>query len=374
MILTTLLMMQGPVLAPEGTGEGALTLRNPFGPSSELQIFGRFQQDFAWIDDENFGTPDGSEARRARIGVGGNLAEGLDFKMEVDFASFGASGAAFTDAYLKFGGLPLGTVKVGHFKEPFSLNEQTSSRFLTFTERADTFALGRNTGVMISDATDEMTWQAGGFWDTANNLDTSGNSTAATGRFVFRPTYADDGASLVHIGGAVSIRENEGGMYSQSSTGGIHLLDGDLVAATIAADDLTLIGLEAAWQEGPAHAELEYVMADGDDDAFSTWYVQGGYFLTGESRGYKTSAAAFDRVNPFTPWGGSGNGAWEVAARINGIDLSEGAVDQEATQVALGLNWYMTSHARIMFSVYQGDSDALSDDVMGAVIRFAFDF
>jgi phosphate-selective porin OprO and OprP len=374
MILTTLLMMQGPVLAPEGTGEGALTLPNPFGPSSELQIFGRFQQDFAWIDDDNFGTPDGSEARRARIGVGGNLAEGLDFKMEVDFASFDGSGAAFTDAYLKFGGLPLGTVQVGHFKEPFSLNELTSSRFLTFTERADTFAIGRNTGVMISDATEEMTWQAGGFWDTAKNLDTSGNSTAATGRFVFRPTYADDGASLVHVGGAVSIRENDGGMYSQSSSGGIHLLGGDLVAATIAADDLTLIGLEAAWQEGPAHAELEYVMADGDDDSFSTWYVQGGYFLTGESRGYKTSSAAFSRVNPLTPWGGSGNGAWEVAGRINGIDLSEGAADQEATQVALGLNWYMTSHARIMFSLYQGDSDALSDDVMGAVIRFAFDF
>ncbi len=374
MILTTLLMMQGPVLAPAETGEGRLTLPNPLNADSDLSIFGRFQQDFAWIDDENFGTPDGSEARRARIGVAGNLAEGLDFKMEVDFASFNGSGAAFTDTYLKFSGLPLGKVQVGHFKEPFSLNELTSSRFITFTERNDTFAPARNTGVMLSDNTDEFTWQAGAFWETGKNLDTNGNDTAFTARAVFRPTYADKGASLVHLGAAVSLRESESGAYGQDTTGGIHLLGGDLAMASIAADDLTLIGLEAAWQEGPAHAELEYVMAEGDDDGFSTWYLQGGYFLTGESRGYKTSSAAFNRVKPNTPYGESGNGAWEVAARINAVDLSEGAANQEATQIALGLNWYLTSHTRVMFSVYSGDSDALAEDVMGAVIRFAFDF
>ncbi len=374
MILTTLLMMQGPVLAPAETGEGGLTLPNPLGGESDLSIFGRFQQDFAWIDDENFGTPDGSEARRARIGVAGNLADGLDFKMEVDFASFDGSGASFTDAYLKFGGLPLGKVQVGHFKEPFSLNNLTSSRFITFTERNDTFAPGRNTGVLMSDATDELTWQAGAFWETSKNLDTNGNDTAFTARAVFRPTYADKGASLIHLGAAVSLRESESGSYGQDTSGGIHLLGGDLAAATIAADDLTLIGLEAAWQEGPSHAELEYVMAEGDDDGFSSWYVQGGYFLTGESRGYKTSSASFSRVNPNTPYGESGNGAWEVAARINSMDLTEGAADQEATQIALALNWYLTSHTRVMFSVYSGDSDALAEDVTGAVIRFGFDF
>jgi phosphate-selective porin OprO and OprP len=374
MILAPLLLMQGQVLAPVDSGEGQPILPNPFGVESELQFFGRLMHDFAWIDDTAFGTPDGSEARRARIGVAGNLAEGLDFKMEVDFASFDGTGAAFTDAYLKFGSFPIGTVKIGHFKEPFSLNELTSSRFITFTERNDTFAIGRNSGVLASDATDELTWQVGAFWDTAKNLD-SGNSAAYTGRVVYRPQFADKGASLIHLGGALSIRENEANTYTVGTRSGIHLLGGKMASATIAADGLTLIGLEAAWQEGPSHAEAEFVQAEGDSDSFTTWYLQGGYFLTGEHRGYKASSGAFDRVNPNTPWGESGNGAWEVAGRINTVDLSDGAADEQATQLALALNWYLTSHTRISLSVYNGDSDVTGrDSVTGAVIRFGFDF
>ena len=79
MILTTLLLMQGQVLAPAETGEeGRGILPNLFSADTDIHLFGRFQQDFAYIDDDNFGTKDGSEVRRARLGAGGNLAEGLD--------------------------------------------------------------------------------------------------------------------------------------------------------------------------------------------------------------------------------------------------------------------------------------------------------
>ena len=75
MILTTMLLMQGQVLAPEDTGEeGRRILPNIFSADDHLDLFGRFQQDFAYVDDETFGTKDGSEVRRARLGVGGNLA------------------------------------------------------------------------------------------------------------------------------------------------------------------------------------------------------------------------------------------------------------------------------------------------------------
>lgn len=367
--------MQGQALAPDDPNLGADPLRGLIQAPTDFKIFGRLMQDFAWIDDTAFGTPDGSEARRARIGVSGTLAEGLGYKMEVDFASFGASGAAFTDAFLQFKNTPVGVVKVGHFKEPFGLNELTSSRFITFTERNDAFAIGRNSGVLASDATDEMTWQAGFFLDTAKNLDTSGNSGAVTGRFVYRPVFSDGGAELVHIGGAVSIRENESGAYAWSTSGGIHLLAGKMASATMAADDLTLVGIEGAWQSGPTHIEAEFAQAEGDDDSFTAWYLQGGYFLTGESRGYKTSSAAFDRVKPHTPWGESGNGAWELAARVNEVDLSDAVADETALQIALALNWYLTSHTRISLSLYNTESDVSGrDDAKGAVIRFGFDF
>lgn len=220
-----------------------------------------------------------------------------------------------------------------------------------------------------------MTWQAGVFLDTAKNLDTSGNSGAVTGRFVYRPVYSDGGAELVHVGAAVSVRENESGSYSWSTRGGIHLLEGKMASAAMLADDLTLVGIEGAWQSGPTHIEAEFAQAEGDDDGFTAWYLQGGYFLTGESRGYKTSSAAFNRVKPLTPWGESGNGAWEVAARVNEVDLSEAVADETALQIALALNWYLTSHTRISFSLYSTESDVSGrDDVTGAVVRFGFDF
>jgi phosphate-selective porin OprO/OprP len=377
MILTTLLLMQGQVLAPAETGEeGRGILPNLFSADADIHLFGRFQQDFAYIEDDNFGTKDGSEVRRARLGAGGNLAEGLDWKMEVDFASFDGGGAAFTDAYLKFSNLPVGTLHVGHFKEPFSLNELTSSRFITFTERADTLAPGRNVGVMLSDNNENLTWQAGAFWEagTTGNLETD-NDTAFTGRVVFRPYMEDGGKRLAHVGLAISLREAETNTYAASSKGGIHLLNKDVAMANIAAaDGLTKIGLEAAIQEGPISGQLEFVQADGDDDSVTAWYLQGGYFLTGESRGYKASSAAWDRVKPNTPYGQNGNGAWEVAGRIGAIDLSEAAADNEATTIAIALNWYMTNYTRVGFDIYSTDSDALAEDVMGAVIRFGFDF
>jgi phosphate-selective porin OprO and OprP len=381
MILTTLLLMQGQVLAPAETGEeGRGILPNLFSVDTDLHLFGRFQQDFAYIDDDNgpTRTKDGSEVRRARLGASGNLAEGLDWMMELDFASFDGGGAAFTDAYLEFSNLPVGTLRVGHFKEPFSLNELTSSRFITFTERADTFAPSRNVGVMLSDHNENLTWQAGAFWEagTTGNLATE-NDTALTGRVVFRPYMEDGGKRLAHVGIAISLREVDNGTssYAASSNGGIHLLNKDVAFATIAADDgLTKIGLEAAIQEGPISGQLEFVQADGDDDSVTAWYLQGGYFLTGESRGYDASNAVWDRVKPNTPYGQNGNGAWEVAGRIGAIDLSEAAANAEATTIAIALNWYMTSYTRVGFDIYSTDSDALAEDVMGAVIRFGFDF
>lgn len=377
MILTTLILMQGQVLAPAETGEeGRGILPNLFSADDHLDLFGRFQQDFAWIDNDNFSSPDGSEMRRARLGVSGNLAEGIDFKMELDFAAANANGSSFTDAYIKFSNLPVGNMQIGHFYEPFSINSLTSSKYITFTERADNFNPGRNVGVMLSDNNENVTWQAGAFWNSPGNgaLETD-NDTAITGRAVFRPYMENGGERVAHLGIGLSLREQESGSYSAGSDGGIHQLPMDLAMGTIAADDgITLIGLEAAIQEGPIHGQLEFVQADGDDDSLSAWYLQGGYFLTGESRPYKASKGAWDRVKPNTPYGQNGNGAWEVAARLGAIDLTEAAANEELTSITLGMNWYLTAYTRVMFDIYSADADSQNDDVMAAVIRFSFDF
>ena len=95
--------------------------------------------------------------RTARIGFTGTGYEVFYFTAEFDLAARttidGAiiSETALKDVFVGVRELPvLGSVQVGHFKEPFSIEELTSSRFITFVERslANVFVPGRNMGVM----------------------------------------------------------------------------------------------------------------------------------------------------------------------------------------------------------------------------------
>ena len=73
---------------------------------------------------------DGNEFRRARIYMSGHIHRWLIFKTQYDFED---GEADFKDVYAGIQGLPcIGTFRAGQFKEPFSLEELTSSRFITF--------------------------------------------------------------------------------------------------------------------------------------------------------------------------------------------------------------------------------------------------
>ena len=87
-------------------------------------------------DEDLTGFPDVSafELRRARLGVEGVVFWNVAYKFEVDFAN---DVTAIKDAYVEYNGLADGlSLRVGNFKTPNSLDEMTSSRFLTFLERA----------------------------------------------------------------------------------------------------------------------------------------------------------------------------------------------------------------------------------------------
>ncbi len=87
-------------------------------------------------------------------------------------------------------------------------------------------------------------------------------------------------------------------------------------------------------------------------------YVQASYFLTGESRNYKTSVGSFGRVTPnnsFDPASGHW-GAFEVAGRYSWLDLQdEGNNGGEEQNVTLGLNWYLYSNLRLTANYVYAD-------------------
>ncbi|RMH01744.1 MAG: porin [Planctomycetota bacterium] len=324
----------------------------------------------------------GTEFRRARLYLSGDIAENVDFKAQYDFAG---GDADVKDMWFRLKGLGPGDLKIGHFKEPFGLEELTSSKYITFMERAlpMVMAPSRNTGFGYNGGGDGYTW-AFGIWRPANSYgdDKTGASTYnLTGRFTFTPWNEDGGASLLHLGAAVSRRDlGDTGAIQVKSSPESHLLgSGFYGSGVVGADGATLFGLEAAWVEGPFSLQGEYVQTDvnalaGADPTFSGWYLQGSWFVTGEHRSYKHGA--FSRIKPATVFGGEdeGCGAWELALRYSSLDLSDGpAATGTLDDVTIGANWYLNPNTRIMFDYTRADLQGFdATDIFQT--RFQVDF
>lgn len=384
-MILTLLLMQGPILAPTDFTD---LLPGDRGEKT-IHIGGRFMEDYSFftggeMTEAALGTTfdDGAEVRRARIRVFGDLSKNIAYKMEYDWAGGTAS---LKDAYLNFTVDSIGNVVVGHQYEPFGMGSLTSSRFLTFIERStlsEAFAPDRNMGISTSRASDAWTVSGGLFRDTDGQGQTVDEGWGATARAVFRPVYQNKGRSLVHLGVAASYRQSDG-MAQFRARPETHRLPRFVDTGALMADQVTLINLEAAWQEGPFHAMFEYTMADLTDDtggvepSLSGMSIQGGWFLTGENRGYSTGHGVWSRVKPRTLAlhdGDEGCGAWEIALRYSNLDLTEAVtVADELDTITAALNWYLNNNTRIMLDVTQADLDSLDSTTIVA-LRFAFDF
>jgi phosphate-selective porin OprO/OprP len=363
----------------------------------KMKIGGRIMFDSTWVSEEtdikNDLVPtggsalgdqeDGVEFRRVRLYTSGLVYGNVEFKLQFDFAG---SDADLKDAYLGLTDFPLGGLRAGHFKEPFGLEELTSSKYITFMERAlpiEAFSPSRNAGVMLFDtAYDErMTWAAGIFRETDDFGEGQDDEAYSfTGRITGLPWYDPEGASLLHIGAAVSSRNADAETEQYRSRPEAHLLDRFVDTNSIASDHTDIVGLEAAWVKGSLSIQGEYIFANANqrgsspDLNYDGYYVQGSYFLTGEHRNYKPSAGAFSRVKPNENFGGGGPGAWEVALRYSQLDLDDGGVDGgELTNITAGLNWHLNPNTRLMWNYIQVDKDSVGDaDIL--MMRLQIDF
>ncbi|MFQ5665857.1 MAG: OprO/OprP family phosphate-selective porin [Candidatus Binatia bacterium] len=349
-----------------------------------LKIGGRIQNDWAAIAPDGdvsdkfpkLGDPEtGTEFRRARLFVSGTMYDHIDFKAQYDFAG---GETKFKDVWLGMHGLPaLQTVKVGHFKEAFSLEELTSSKHITFMERAlpNVFAPSRNTGIAIEQKAmgGRLRWAAGAFRDTGEFGNGFGGSSLynVTGRLTGLPWVADDGRRLLHLGVSYSHKFRSDDVIrfrqrpeahltsvrlidTQSNT----LVDEERVTKDLIADGVDLINPEVALVFGPVSLQSEYMhafvnAAGMSNPNFYGVYVLGSYFLTGENRNYDRSEAAFGRVTPKHNFFGNdgGWGAWEIAGRYSRVDLNDAGVSGGKLQdVTAGINWYLNPDVRVTFN------------------------
>ena len=356
----------------------------------QMRIGGRIQNDWAFFDQDSSledavgNWDDGTEFRRARLYMQGLLYEMVELKAEYDFAG---GDADFKDVYLGLKGLPVGRLRVGHFKEPFSLDELISNNYMTFLERALPNALvpARNTGIMINNHVleDRMTYALGVFREADDFGSGEGDGKYnVTARLTGLPLYEDEGSALLHLGLAYSHR-NRSDTFSYSQRPESHLAERLINTGSVEVDDLDLVGAEVAMVYGPASLQVEYITAMVDDDAgsnpdFSGYYIQTSYFLTGEHRPYRLSDAVFSRVKPKADFPGQegGIGAWEIAARYSHLDLKDGGINGgELDDVTVGLNWYLNPNTRVMLNyVYADASDLYEGATHILQTRFQIDF
>jgi len=109
----------------------------------------------------------GSEARRARLGVSGDMPGGFGYKFEVDFAG---NDVAVTDAIISYEAGDA-EISVGQMNTFQSLEELTSSLHTSFIERAaftDAFGFERRAGAAATFSSGDLLIQTGLFTD---NLD-----------------------------------------------------------------------------------------------------------------------------------------------------------------------------------------------------------
>jgi phosphate-selective porin OprO/OprP len=360
-------------------------------PVKDVSWGGRIMNDWFWADvDDNVPNADdfvsGNEFRRARLFAKGTLYSNIEFKFNVDFAG---GDADWKDVYMGLKGLPFGTLRLGHFKVPFSLNELTSSKYITFVERSLPMALvpSRETGLAILGSAGEkkkenVSYGFGVFTDA----DDYGEAEAHDDMYLFagRVTFVpwQEGKDLFHLGAGFYYKDvDEGTNYRVRQRPETHLSPRVIDASMIDVDSVMAWNIEGAFVFGSMHGAGEYIMLTGDatsgDPEISGFYGYVGFYLTGDHRNYKNSAGAFDRTKPNNVFDGKGEGmgAWEVAARYSRLDYNEDLGDLELSDITVALNWYLNNYTVIKFNYVYFERGDLSDATGNQfVTRFQVDF
>jgi phosphate-selective porin OprO and OprP len=337
-----------------------ITMKDKFEVKSgdgdfSLRVGGRIQADAATYLEDNRKHNDGTEMRRARLFVQGTLWEAWKYKLQYDFVNTGSSGIA--DAYIQYAGVKDWKFTVGHFKQAFSLQNMTSSKYITFTERGlpHLFTPGRGIGVGVGRSSNNWSINAGLFGEGIDGA--SGDADegyAITGRATYAPIL--DKQQHLHLGVSASYR-NSGSIDAirfrdrpESHVTNTREVD----TGSLNADSNLLAVGEAAYTYGSLSLQSEYYYIDIDRDGagpdldFSGYYVEGSWFLTNDMRRYSGSKGSYGKVKPRSIVGKGGMGAWQLAVRFSSIDLNDNDIaGGDAQNLSLGLNWYATNNIRM---------------------------
>ena len=264
-------------------------------------------------------------AKTTHFYLKGTLSKHWKGKLKLD-AGKARTNKQFKEIYLKYKSRNGMNVTIGKINEPFSLELMSgSSRNRPALEPAiikDIFKPSKRYGLMLSRKTGKVNLASGIYADQTNNY-------ALTSRVTYTPFKTKN--KLLHLGLACSIRDNQ-----------------------------NFLGLEAAAAFGPLLFQSEYMGAAINSQINNSYYLQASYFLTGESRSYR-SGKFLNSLKPF-----SKKGAMELVARLNKMDDNDKQVQIRNT--TLGLNYYFNSKFSLSAHYLMNDSVTTDDSIDNADI------
>jgi len=360
----------------------------------KFKVRGRVMGDYEAIDQDKKITGEddinGVELRRARLGVEGVVFYDWKYKFEVDFAG---DSSEIKDAYLAYANwapTELSEIRFGNQYVYNSLEQLTSSRFITFMERAafeEAFFLDRQIGAGVLLGNDHWSFQTGYFGAAPGDQETFFDDTTA---FSVRGTVApiNNDTTVVHLG--ASYRHRDAGTLRDTAASELfryrahaadfHLADRFVATPRIGEDDDMFV-LEGAFvyksfsiqgEYAQLEANIPVSVAPGVSPTYNGWYVDASWFITGEMRNYEADEGVFGRTKVKNPvFGGSGGwGAWQIAGRYDVLDVGDDAQAINASTAPnavmctecgaqetwlIGLNWWLTDYTALKFNVNQSE-------------------
>ncbi len=369
------------------------------------------QNDFKVINDvNNASLANNFEVRRARIGFNGVVFKDINY--EVITNAVGGNANLIDTAFINYGFNKAAQIRVGRFKQAFSLEELTSSNNIDFMERSYVNQLtpGKRLGIMLhGEPIANMTYAASIFQNGFNELTnentkgreasgrvtynfaesaglkdgvvhlglagtsgklqvnaTSSTNTSSSASTITRATYV--GFNSENRGLSNIYRAQVGGqLLSTAAYGGV-----SDSAVTV---DKQMAGLESAFAYGPYKLQGEFVKATFDAVSgmanagaavtgtadVTAGYAEVMYNVTGEKWSDSYKSGAFSGIKPnsnFTSNGGTG--AWQVGLRFSKFSVTDvvqvGTANNrtqnspDANTTTLGINWLLNPNARVMFN------------------------
>ncbi len=326
----------------------------------------------------------GASIRRARFAIKTQLNKDWYGEIDTDFTD---GVFELKDAIIRYDGIKNLQLQVGNFKENFSMQRNTTSRYLQFIERpmVTELAPSRHLGFNAKYAIPWLYASAGVFFQEIKDLELLtyvqdnnkdyGRCTghSFTGKVAFRPLYKMDDAGL-HIGAAVSYRTPKSSV-DPSDWGGTRIstrnstsinrkkyLDTDVIPNVHY--DLVYT-FELAGHYKGLRAEAAYLGNDTHirDDAPATqnketkhfwgWYAQAGYLLFGGQQRYDAGGGKYTRVERGRDWGDI-----ELCARYEYFTLnSKDIYGGSAEAYTVGLNYYINNNVKVMLNYQYNNND-----------------